>query len=735
MMQKFWAAIIRGRWSKGWLVSRWRLAAVACTCAVAMSAQSFEAMADRYRKTPTPASRAAVLRYAESHRRDQNGALALLLLGATEDDQRQFGDALTHLKAAGKRLPELADYTAYLTAVADAGLRQFNDTEAALAPVWHFTPNSPLIGKAVALQAESYLQSGNPGGAVALVQQHMADLSAPQAELFLARAYEAQGTAGKTGDAAAEHYQKIYIEYPLAKEASDAEAALMHYPTLPAAALFTRGLKLEAAGDYTRAGKELTELLPRLSGENFDLARVSIGMAAYFDRDSESAYKYLSSFQASAPDAEAERLYYLLECQRRLNRLDDMNATLQKLGQAYPQSHWRMQALVAVANYDIAHDQPDAAQPLYRTCFESFPKDPQAAMCHWKVAWWTYLHDPAQAESMLREHLTRYPGSDQTSPALYYLGRIAESKSDWASARAFYDAVSNAYPNYYYAILARERLETSSLVTASASSVTAQFLVTAQIANRQAPETFDPTALTRQRMERAHLLDLAGLDDLSEGELRFGAKVDGQPQIIAMELAELATERDAPDQGIRYIKHYAPGYLSLPLDAAPEKFWRLAFPLPYRKALEEYCRAQMLDPYLMAALIRQESEFNPKAVSRANARGLAQVMPATGRQLSRKLGMRFRTAMLFTPDTNLKLSTYYLKQLSDDMQGKWEAALASYNAGKTHVTAWLAAANYREPAEFVESIPFNETRAYVQSVLRNAEVYRRLYGPKLAAKN
>ena len=75
------------------------------------------------------------------------------------------------------------------------------------------------------------------------------------------------------------------------------------------------------------------------------------------------------------------------------------------------------------------------------------------------------------------------------------------------------------------------------------------------------------------------------------------------------------------------------------LDAAPDKFWRLAFPLPYRKSLEEYCHAQMLDPYLMAALIRQESEFNPKAISRANARGLAQVMPATGRQLSRKLGI------------------------------------------------------------------------------------------------
>ena len=368
------------------------------------------------------------------------------------------------------------------------------------------------------------------------------------------------------------------------------------------------------------------------------------------------------SFQATAPDAEAERLYYLLECQRRLNRLDEMNATLEKLAQSYPQSHWRLEALVAVGNYYVAHDQPDTAQPLYRTCFESFPNDSESAACHWKVAWSTYLRDPAQAESMLREHLTRYAASDQTSPALYYLGRIAESKSDWPTARAYYDAVSNAYPNYYYAILSRERLETPSLLTVPAAPAIAQFLGAIQIVNRRAPESFDPTPLTKRRIERAHLLDLAGLDDLSEAELRFGAKVDGQPQVIAIELADLATQRDAPDQGIRYIKHYAPGYLSLSLDAAPDKFWRLAFPLPYRKALEEYCRAQNLDPYLMAALIRQESEFNPKAVSRANARGLAQVMPATGRQLSRKLGMpRFSTAMLFTPDTNLKLGTYYLK--------------------------------------------------------------------------
>jgi len=161
---------------------------------------------------------------------------------------------------------------------------------------------------------------------------------------------------------------------------------------------------------------------------------------------------------------------------------------------------------------------------------------------------------------------------------------------------------------------------------------------------------------------------------------------------------------------------------------APDKFWRLAFPLPYRGSIETYAREQSLDPFLVAALIRQESEFNPKAVSHANARGLTQVLPGTGRELSRKLKIpRYKTAMLFTPDTNVKIGTYYLKALLDQLQGRWEPTLASYNAGKSRVTSWLSATNYHEPAEFVESIPFNETRVYVESVLRNAEVYRRLY--------
>lgn len=721
--------ITQGRWSKTPLARLVR-GAILALCALTVSAQSLETLASNYRKTPNVRTRAALLRFADLHRKDTNGALAFLALAVTETEQRQFGDALNHLNAAAPRLPQLGDYIAYWAASSQFELRQFQDTARSLNLIWRALPASPLIGRAVTLQANSFLEAGQPANAIALLQQHLPDLAAPSAELLLARAYEAAGNSGEAGA----HYLKIYVDYPLSKEASDAEAALPRYPAPSSRALFERGLKLLEGGDYTRAGKALTALLPQLNGADLDVARVRIGEAAYFARDTKPAYDYLQSFNAASPESEAERLYYLMECERRLNYIDQMSATLDQLSRSYPQSHWRLEALVSAAGYYSAHDQPQPAESLFRTCYESFPNDPESAQCQWKVAWASYLRDPTGSVSMLQDHVRRYRDSDRFTPALYFLGRVAESKSDWGAARAYYEEIDNQFPNYYYAVLARERLRSSLIAGAARSPEVAQFLSAVRAARRRDSPNFEPAPATKQRIDRAHLLASAGLDDFAEGELRYGAKIDGQSLIIALELADLANRREAPDQGIRYIKHYAPAYLSMPLDTAPEKFWRLAFPMPYQHALEEYCRQQSLDPYLVAALIRQESEFNPKAVSRSDARGLTQVMPATGRQVSRQLGMRgFRTNMLFTPEMNLKIGTAYLKTLFDQLQGRWEATLASYNAGKTHVVAWLNSGNFREPAEFVESIPFNETRVYVESVLRNAEVYRRLYAPKTRA--
>ena len=130
----------------------------------------------------------------------------------------------------------------------------------------------------------------------------------------------------------------------------------------------------------------------------------------------------------------------------------------------------------------------------------------------------------------------------------------------------------------------------------------------------------------------------------------------------------------------------------------------------------------------MASLIRQESEFNPGAVSRANAVGLMQLLPKVGSGVAKQQKLRhFATSQLFTPEVNLRLGTRYFREMVDKF-GSFEYALAAYNAGSNRVDDWLGQGKYRDPQEFVESIPFTETREYVQAILRNANVYRQLYG-------
>jgi len=384
---------------------------------------------------------------------------------------------------------------------------------------------------------------------------------------------------------------------------------------------------------------------------------------------------------------------------------------------------------VAAANNYIVINQQSGYEPLFRACAADFPTLPQAANCHWRVAWAEYMRRSAQAGEWMKAHLRQYPNSEKAPAALYFLGRLAEQSNDIGAARAYYDEVNLFYPNYYYAVLARGRLRDAAIARATASAAVNALLRGIAFPPRSRQINFSPNLTAQQRIERFRLLSAAGLDDLAENELRYGARIEDQPHVLAVELAASAIRRSFPERSIRYIKRYAPAYLYVPLDSAPADFWRLAFPLPFRDSLQEFSTKEDLDLYLVAALIRQESEFDPKAVSPARAYGLTQVLPSTGRSLSRTMGIKgFTTSMLFRPEFNLQLGTRYLRILNSQLEGRWEATLAAYNAGKSRADAWLTWYEYREPAEFVECIPFSETRNYVQIVMRNADVYRRLYG-------
>jgi peptidoglycan lytic transglycosylase len=170
-----------------------------------------------------------------------------------------------------------------------------------------------------------------------------------------------------------------------------------------------------------------------------------------------------------------------------------------------------------------------------------------------------------------------------------------------------------------------------------------------------------------------------------------------------------------------------PQFLAAGGEDIPPDVLRIIFPLDYWPLIEKYSRQLDLDPYLMAALMAQESTFTPEIRSSANARGLMQLLPSTARRYATKLGIRpFTTALLSQPEVNVRIGSYYFKELMDQFGGA-HYALAGYNAGEHRVVQWLKDAPGLPTDEFVDNIPFPETQTYVKRILGTAEDYRRLY--------
>jgi soluble lytic murein transglycosylase-like protein len=157
----------------------------------------------------------------------------------------------------------------------------------------------------------------------------------------------------------------------------------------------------------------------------------------------------------------------------------------------------------------------------------------------------------------------------------------------------------------------------------------------------------------------------------------------------------------------------------------------LAYPLGNPSLVNRYSQTSNLDPALLSALILEESRFQVQAVSPAGARGLMQVMPQTGRQIARELKVRpFSEDQLFDPAVNIHLGSWYFARMLEEFEGKVHLALAAYNAGPQAVRKWLAGGRSLAEDEFVENIPYLETRNYVIRVIGSAQVYRLLYRPQ-----
>ena len=667
-----------------------------------------------------------------------SGGLRLLAEGSRALEEGHLPQAIRALTDARSAVPAVRDYASFFLAKAQFQARHYAESAAAAEQVAAMQPPSPLAARAAVVGARAWLEINEPRKALALLARAVeSSLPLPEAALVRAHALE---SAGSTKEAAL-IYQIVYDRYPRSPEALDAALALDRlrsalgagYPETPVGLRFERADRIRDAGELVAARQEYAAIAADFPGAGRELAQVRAAAAPYYAGNASSALSELEALGPQAGEVEAERLYSIAQCQRRLDRGDSLDATLATLSAAAPGSLWRLRALASASNLFLVMDDP-RQQPIFTACAESFPDAPEAPLCHWRAIWWAYRHrDPAAAQ-LLRQHLQLYPTSEKAGAAVFYLARLAEKSGDGAAALAWHRFLARRYPNYYYTIVARpilQRLESQRLQPSQAVEA---FLAGVAFPERPRQADFNPDPATARRIERARLLDQAGLDTWAENELRFAVRTDAQPWPVALELAELATRNGAPDRAMRHIKGVLPNYLFLPREGAPLRFWRLAFPLPYRALLEKYARANGLDPFLVAALIRQESEFNPQAISSSKAVGLMQVMPSSGRELARKAKLRgFRPAMLTQPETNIRLGTFYFRRLLDSCGGRVEDALASYNAGHSRVVLWRGWGHFEEASEFVETIPFAQTRDYVQIVQRNAELYRWLYASDAAA--
>jgi soluble lytic murein transglycosylase len=664
--------------------------------------------------------------------------LRQLAEGSEALEAQRLPQAVYALTSARTAVPALRDYASYFLAQAQYRSKRYGEAAACAEQVVDFEPLSPLAGRAAVLGARAWLELNQPRKALALLARVAEDsLPNPEALFVRARALE---DAGAPLDAVA-GFQSVYYLYPQSPDSKEAVEGLERmrlalgskFPEASPGLRLDRAIKLREAGELGNARREFESIATDFEGAPRELALLRIAALPYYDGEATTALSRLDSLGPQAGEIEAERLYYMVQCYRHLERDDEMAAALEAQAAAAPNSPWRLKALGAGSSRFLVKDDP-RQQQVFMACAESFPDAPEADMCHWHATWWAYRHRQAGAAGLLRRHLQLYPASEKAGAAIFYLGRLAEKSGDSPAALAWFRFLSRRYPNYYYTFEARASLHALEARRVQPSRQVEDFLAAVHFSDRPLQADLTPTAATSRRIERARLLSHANLDTWAEAELRFAARNGAQPWPVVLELAEMATRDGTPDRALRQIKTVLPTYLFMPREGAPQRFWHLAFPLPYRPLIARYSAQAGLDPFLVAALIRQESEFNPKALSPSKAVGLMQVMPDSGRELARKIPVRgFRLSKLTSPEINIRLGTYYFRRLLDSCDGKVEDALAAYNAGRSRVTLWRGWGPFEDINEFAETIPFAQTRDYVQIILRNAELYRWLYASEPVA--
>jgi soluble lytic murein transglycosylase len=687
---------------------------------------SLKPMARQLLQDRTPAAYAGVTAYAERHTKEDAGALAWLVLGYAHVLDHDYGKAIDPLNRAKPLAGDLGDYVTYYLATSYFQTSRTAEAIASLSEFDETYPDSLLLRDAHIVSANALLAERRPQEAIALLEKDRQPTRA-EVELVLGQAY----AAANQSDKAVTTLRNLYFTMPMSLEAGEADlelkklAATAQLPPPGANIRRTRADLLMKGKRFSDAVSEYRDLLDQVSAEEHPEVQLAMAVALRRAGQNKEAKNVLESLPSSTPEINAERLFNLGETARASDDDDAFLQYLAQLRQTVPTSPWMEQALLSAGNIYLLRRDYDRAIDAYRELQERFPNGSRASYAHWKAAWLTLRQGRnTEAKSAFDQQIGLYPASTEVPAALYWRARLAEEDNDPQMARAYYRKLSERFRNYYYGELARQRLSKVK-EDGDPPQYTLLDRVTSISTNTKVIPDEIPT--DNLRVQKAELLENGALVDFAVRELQAAANEE-KGNWLPAETARLYQDAGRYDAAIETLKRAVPNYFAVDLPSLPRPYWEALFPKPYWPDLKRFSSSNALDPYLVASLIRQESEFNPSAVSRANAIGLMQLLPRVGKTVAKQVKMRhFSPTQLFMPEVNLQLGTRYFRAMVDKF-GAFEYALAAYNAGSDRVEDWLEQGKYRDPQEFVESIPFTETREYVQAILRNANVYRQLYG-------
>jgi peptidoglycan lytic transglycosylase len=354
------------------------------------------------------------------------------------------------------------------------------------------------------------------------------------------------------------------------------------------------------------------------------------------------------------------------------------------------------------------------AAALYRQIARRFPNRDAAGAAMWRLGWLSWLRGDVAAAGEQWARLAEVPGGRAfRAPALYWRARALEHVRDRAAAEPLYAKVLAEAPRSYYGMLAAGRIGRQP----DAPRTPATTL----------PAKPEDALASDPGFARVDLLRRIGLVEYAWEELEdvVRASVGDHVRLYGASAAYAREERY--HMALRIVRRHL-GTLAVSGDPAlPRAFWEIIYPLGWRAEVDEAARRSGLDPYLVAAVVREESSYYPRAISRAGARGLMQLMPATARPMADLRGLAFEGGeLLDDPRANLDLGAAFLAGLLKEF-GDARLALAAYNAGPKRARDWWKARRTSDMEAWVEQIPFDETRHYVKRVTLSWAEYRRIY--------